>query len=329
MFGLILATALLQGSPCPSVYCYPKIPVIAEVEPLAEESGFSEFLVTFPSPVQTGLPANDRVAAFYFLPRTPGPYPALPILHALGSEKARLEKWVGRKFAQRGFAALLLVLPHHMMRRADGGLWDAIRRGDADAILATGQQAVLDLRRALDWFDGRDEIAHDRMAVLGISLGAMVAAVALGVEDRLKAGVLILGGGDPAHLVWSSFLARRFRRRLERQGLTQEVLRQRWAPIDPLSFAGGARGKALYMVNARWDCVIPRHSVERLWQALGRPKIDWLPGGHYTTFLFAPWILSWAHRFLQDHLEGRPLEMPAKARAPVKKVPDSIYAPTP
>jgi len=187
MLGIFLA--LVQGHPLLDVYRYPPRPVEAQVQPTGGDSSVAEFFLTYPSLVQTGSPANDRVAAFYFVPRTPGRHPVVVILHALGSQTASLEQWIGREFAHRGLAALALVLPYHMMRKVPGGLWTAIQQGDADGILAAGVQAILHLRRALDWLETRAEIAPDRMGVVGISLGAIGGAIALGVDARVKADV--------------------------------------------------------------------------------------------------------------------------------------------
>lgn len=305
MLGILLALALAQGDPLLNVYRYPPGPVEAQVQPTGGDATVSEFFVTYPSLVQTGSPANDRVAAFYFVPRTPGRHPVVLILHALGSRRARLEQWIGREFAHRGLAALVLVLPYHMMRKAPGGLWTAIQQGDADGILAVGVQAILDLRRALDWLETREEIASDRMGVVGISLGAIGGAIALGVDDRVKAGVLILGGADPAHLVWTSWLTWLLRWRLARRGLTEASLRARWRALDPVTFAAGARGKAIYMINARFDFIIPRASAKQLWEALGRPPIEWLPTDHYTAYFLRRRILDRAFGFLHQALSER------------------------
>lgn len=136
MLGLFLATALVQDDPILDVYRYAQGPVQARMQRTGGDASVSEFIVTYPSPMHTGSPTNDRVAAFYFLPRTPGRHPVVLILHALGSRRALLEKWIGREFAHRGVAALLLVLPYHMLRKAPRGLWEAIQRADADGIRA-------------------------------------------------------------------------------------------------------------------------------------------------------------------------------------------------
>ncbi len=302
MLGILLALALAQGDPLFEVYRYPPAPVKAQVQPMGADATVCEYLVTYPSLVHTGSPANDRAAAFYFMPRTPGRHPAVLILHALGSQRASLEKSIGRAFARRGLAALLLVLPYHMMRKAPGGLWTAIGKGDADGILAAGVQAILDLRRALDWLETRPEIAADRIGVVGLSLGAIGGAIALGIDPRLKAGVLILGGADPARLIWTSWLTWLLRWRLARRGWAEARLRDRWRALDPVTFAAGARGKAIYMINARFDFVIPRASATELWEALGRPPIEWLPTDHYTAYFLRRRILDHTLTFLSRAL---------------------------
>ena len=44
------------------------------------------------------------------------------------------------------------------------------------------------------------------------------------------------------------------------------------------------------MVLARFDRSVPyRHGLS-LWKALGRPERIVCPGGHYTAFLWLPWL---------------------------------------
>ncbi len=49
-------------------------------------------------------------------------------------------------------------------------------------------------------------------------------------------------------------------------------VRKRWRAIDPLSYAEWARSKPMYLVNTRFDRMIPRESTERPWEALRRPR---------------------------------------------------------
>jgi predicted esterase len=277
--------------------------VSAKVRPIGGNRTVAVSLVTYPSLLRTGSPANDQAAAFYYQPRSLGRHPVVLILHGLGSRRAGLEQWLARQLARRGLAALVPVFPDHMMRKTPGGMLDALRQGDPDKIRDAGLQAILDLRRALDWLEAREEIAPDRVGVVGTSLGAIEGVAALGLEARVKAGVLVLGGGDLAHSIWSSRHAWvPLRRRFEQQGITEEELRRRWRAIDALSYADWARSKPVYMVNARFDAIILRASTERLWEALGRPPIEWLPTGHNTAFFLRRRILERALSFLGDAL---------------------------
>jgi acetyl esterase/lipase len=289
--------------------------VSAKVRPIGGNRTVAVSLVTYPSLLRTGSPANDQAAAFYYQPRSPGRHPVVLILHGLGSRRASLEQWLARQFARRGLAALVPVFPDHMMRKAPGGMQDAFREGDPDRIRDAGLQAVLDLRRALDWLEAREEIAPGQVGVVGISLGAIEGVAALGLEARVKAGVLVLGGGDLARSIWSSRHAWvPLRRRFERQGITEEELRRRWWAIDPLSYADWARSKPVYMVNARFDAIILRASTEHLWEALGRPPIEWLPTGHNTASLLRRRILERAFSFLGEALGVREKQEAARSR---------------
>lgn len=277
--------------------------VAARVRSLGGDGSVAESLVTYPSPVWTGSPVNDQAAAFFYQPRAAGRHPVALILHGLGSRDAAMEKWLAREFARRGLAALVPVFPDHLMRQAPGGLWQAMRQGDPEGIRVATLQGLLDLRRALDWLDERAEIAPDQRGVVGISLGAVEGVMTLGVESRVKAGVLILGGADLARSLWASrFAWAPLRRLLERRGVTEDRLRRRWRSIEPLSFADRARLKPIYMINARFDAIVSRGSTERLREALGHPPIDWLPTGHTTASLFRRRILNRALSFLGEAL---------------------------
>ncbi len=56
-----------------------------------------------------------------------------------------------------------------------------------EGILATGVQALLDVRRALDWLESREQFGAERLGIVGLAWG--------------PSGAIILGGADPAHLV--------------------------------------------------------------------------------------------------------------------------------
>jgi dienelactone hydrolase len=251
--------------------------------------------VSWQSWVFTGFPENDRARAFYFAPKGEGRRPAILLLHTLGTKYARDEQALCRHLAAHGIGAMLLVLPFHMRRAPAGTESGALMFGRRMRYTAQAfRQAVIDARTAADWLEMRPELDPERMGIVGISLGAVISPIALAVEPRFKVGVLVLGGGDL--------------RRISREGLS--VLKFGWKAssaaelerqiryMEPLEFAPYASEKKIFMINARYDLLIPKKSAEALWEAFGKPKIVWLDTGHYGVRLGKRGVYSAVESFL-------------------------------
>lgn len=270
---------------------------------LEEKEAFRLHELRYPSPFKSGYPENDLVQALYYEPLEGESLPAVIVLHPIGSGRARLERWICSELAREGFAALLLAAPFHMKRKPRGFPWGGVRMvGEPELLMAAAHQALLDIRRAIDWLAERKRVDGRRLGILGVSMGAIVAELAMGVDERLKAGVFVLGAGDIARLIWESPITFFQRLKLERKGLSEEALRERLALIEPLTFARYIPPRKVFMVNGRTDLVIPPGCAEALWQALGEPPIYWTWWGHYTSYLIKEKILSKSIGFLKENL---------------------------
>lgn len=53
-----------------------------------------------------------------------------------------------------------------------------------------------EVRQVADWAGSRPEINHNQIAVTGVSLGGFISAIAMEIDERLKAGVFVATGGD-------------------------------------------------------------------------------------------------------------------------------------
>ena len=71
---------------------------------------------------------------------------------------------------------------------------------------------------------------------------------------------------------------------------------------DPMTFAGELKGRPIFMINALRDKYIPEEAVIEFWQALGEPRIRWIPSGHAGVWLHYPSIRDDITDFLRSAL---------------------------
>ena len=157
------------------------------------------------------------------------------------------------------------------------------RRGGSP-ILFTAQdrdeqvQLIKDLQRAVDVLRARPNVDDDRIAYVGISYGAAMGALFVGIEKRLKAAVLVVGdGGLVTHMTGAEdldFMA----------GLSCET-RVTWfkamVPVEPVRFIANALPTRLLLQNGRLDDLVPEADAELLQAAAPAPKtVRWYVAGH-------------------------------------------------
>ncbi|MCS7208669.1 MAG: alpha/beta hydrolase family protein [Fimbriimonadales bacterium] len=269
--------------------------------------GYIEYRVEFPSAFASRFPANNTVRAWWLVPaERVGRAPTVVLLHSLGIRRPELEMGLARELVRHGIAVLLMTLPYHMQRTPPGyGSGDLILAGDVALLREATVQATWDVRRAFDWLQRQPEIDPERIALVGVSLGAILGSTVLAVEPRVHTAVLILGGADLAHVLWESVLAIRARARLRRDGYTLERLRAELAPVEPLNLLTPEHGAKTFVIGARFDIVVPTEDTEKLIRALGNPKVFWLNTGHFGGGLVQRPLFRMVRQYLQARFEGQ------------------------
>ncbi len=154
---------------------------------------------------------------------------------------------------------------------------EAFRR-PGDTMAQRVSRAVITIRRMHDWAQRRPDIDTEAVSIVGFSMGAIVATLVLGAEDRLAARAVVMGGARLARI-----LARCDRRAGQlratitaRFGWTTAEYRQ----VSTAAFAHGQPGpmrgrydpEHLLMMDAAFDDCIPRSARRSLWHTLGRPE---------------------------------------------------------
>lgn len=241
-----------------------------------------EFKLEFPSVVDTSDPRNDTVVLRVILPRRrSGPVPVVVLLHYWGAADQRVERSLAGDLAKRGIASAMVALPYHMERTPEGA-----RSGeraivpDPKQLVSTMTQAVLDVRRAVDFLVTRPELDRERIGLGGTSLGSIVGSLVYALEPRIGTAAFMLGGADLAHILWNSSRVVKVREELRKQGFTEDRLRAELESIEPLNYLRERRGRA-FVIGGKFDTVVPPADTQKLIDAIPGCEQLWLDTGHY------------------------------------------------
>lgn len=289
-----------------------------EMELASREVGAEHFVTRFESPSKSGVPENDILTVHAFLPsnRT-GPVHAVVILHYWGATDHRVEFNTALELARKGMAGIVVALPYHLERTPPG-----VRSGqmaitpDPERLKRTMVQAILDLKRTVDWIESRSEFIRGQVGITGASLGAIVASLAIGVESRFTQAAFVVGGVDIAGVLWKSSRVVKEREELRHLGFTENKLREVLDPIEPLRYISANRLKAAYIVGARHDTVVPKESIEKLIDSLNQPYVHWLETGHYGGFLIQKRVQNSVAEFFRRSFLNEEFEAPVSLEAP-------------
>lgn len=299
MLGYLVWMALAAGMPETGVTEFKPSPQEAQVPALfqleaarfsytsvrlLETQAYTVSKVEFASPIVTPDLANNTVHAEYFEPRKLGRKPAVVVLHILGADFA-LSRYIAARLADQGVAALFVKLPYYGERSGT----EPSRRflsADIERSVLAMRQGICDVRRAASWLASRQEVDPERIGVAGVSLGGIVASVAVAADPAIKQGAFLLAGGNLAKILWEMPEGAKYRKAWINAGKTLEDLEALTKPFDPLTYADRLVGKRIFMMAGNVDEVIPPDSARALWAKAGKPPILWYDCGHYSAVGF-------------------------------------------
>ncbi|MCM8829944.1 MAG: alpha/beta hydrolase family protein [Candidatus Omnitrophica bacterium] len=287
---------------------------------------YTKGILSFPSAFTSGDILNDTVSVDIFQPRGKENWPAVILLHSLRENRNGPTEWLAKKLVKNGFGAYLLHLPYHINRAGgknrNGSLFIT---ADVNHSVNAYRQSVIDIMTLCDWLEKREEVTS--IGITGLSLGAIILNTVMGIDNRIKAGVSILGGGNIHYIFTRSVVtlplviygifhglkirdykkvSKDYVRYLREVRKTDDIEKVPcpwlWFLLDPLTYAHLNQPRNVLMVNARFDLIIPYRAALQLWEALGRPEIIWLPSTHITATFFHPTILYYTLYYLKKHL---------------------------
>jgi dienelactone hydrolase len=142
---------------------------------------------------------------------------------------------------------------------------------------------VSDVLLLIDYLARRPDVDPHRIFLIGGSLGAVVAAVAGGVDARPAAVVLLYGGGNLGSLIAHTL------RHPAQDAPVASVLAPlvgyalAWwlTPLAPERYAPAISPRTLIMINGADDSLVPRRYAVALHRAAREPKeLIWVSGEH-------------------------------------------------
>lgn len=294
-------------------------PLSFEPKRLLKEDDFKEtYSLSFPSAFVSKYPVNNTVRAQLVLPKNRvGKVPVVLLLHYWGATDHRLEDEMAENLANAGSASVVISLPFHLDRTPQGfNSGELAIQPDPQALKATMIQAVLDIRRTVDWIIDQPEIDSTRIGITGTSLGAIVSSLAFAVDKRFTSGAIVLGGVDLAHILWNSSRVVSQRDRLRQMGYTEDSLREVLKEVEPANYLGPNETRPVYVVQARHDTVIPAQSTQKLVNLLEKPQRLYLDSGHYGGALVQGRLLRSVTAFFVAEFKGQPFKAPADFYVP-------------
>ncbi len=226
-----------------------------------------------------GSTNHQRVPALLFTPvgaSASHPVPCLVILHGLGGSK-EIMAGMALDAAKAGYASLVI----DEYGQGERGPLKTVQGRQAQELATTILQTSVDVRRGLDYLATQPQISSRKIGLAGVSLGACIGTVVSGVEPRIKAVVLISGGGD-----WGLILKTLSSRSAVVGGRDTSAFKNvNWdalsvllAPEDPLTFASHIAPRPLLMLGGRKDTTIVPKAQQELFDAAKQPKrIVWYP----------------------------------------------------
>jgi dienelactone hydrolase len=267
--------------------------------------------------------AHDKiVTAIIALPkRFSPPYPASVLVHGSGGDKdTSYIRMSSEMLTQGGIATISIDAEYHGERkradRKESLAFDSYMLRDAWI------QTVIDLRRAVDYLQSRDDIDGNRIGYLGFSMGGMLGATLGGVEPRIKCFLLAVPGGGLVNIVQhlpemlaKSPMLRDYVPNIQVTPRMVAMVKDVASVIDPIYFVGGIQPRPLLILVAKSDEIIPVEASNMLIAAAHArepEQVRRLPGGHASSLIPAVGLIR---QFMTTNLGTAKLR-PDAASAP-------------
>jgi dienelactone hydrolase len=198
--------------------------------------------------------------------------PVVIFLHGSGQRKEFIDE-IATPFTKAGFAMVSFdqfLCGGRKVKGRFANVW-----GWRNRIWKT----VNDTRRLIDFLHSRSEFDPGRIYLAGASYGASAGTVILAKDKRVKAGALVVGGGNLDIMLNAPLIREHVPAAV--LFLLKPVAKYFVGVADPVRHAPQTAGTPVIMQNGSDDRLIYPEAGKALYAALGEPKeIKWYPIDH-------------------------------------------------
>ena len=249
---------------------------------------------------------GEKVPALMSVPmkRTAQKLPIVIFLHGIGQNKSFMKE-ITSPFNQAGFAFVSFDQYTQGERKLGG------KKSLLTGLKAFAQRpakTINETRRLIDYLSTHPDIDPQRIYLVGASYGAVTGSTVMAKDKRLRAGVLVYGGGDFVKLLdsYANHLGVAVKLGLiDGKNLNPEkpplpkltasqerkvgvviacivsLARYSFGVADPIHYAGQISPTPVYFQNGKYDVLVPAAAGKALQDAAKEPKkITWYESDH-------------------------------------------------
>ncbi|MCP4364751.1 MAG: alpha/beta hydrolase family protein [Planctomycetes bacterium] len=262
---------------------------------VSETEGYKLYKLQSETCYPSGYEQNNKMYLEYY--KADKALKSLIILHGWGRTKKDVEKTLCEELAGNGISSVLVTLPYHM-ERAPEGTWSGeyFLSGNVDRTIEAVRQTIMEIRYIANFLKEQADV----IGIYGISLGGVIAHIAMSAEDRFDFGISAFAGGNPAGIVLDGLLTNYVRGDIELAGLSRQELEEAWQIINPGVLPCKVGKNKILMINGKYDQIIPTVYTRQLWEHLDRPQIKWYPCAHYSVYFFISDVFNDVCRFVKE-----------------------------
>jgi hypothetical protein len=286
--------------------------------------GFNFKKIKFRSSIESKYEENNYVYGYIFYPKNRFNGKNILAIHPVHEQYPAFEFSCVFYFTRLGYKVSYITLPFHRERAPkESKSKELFLSNDDNEYFFAMKQSIVDLRKFIQFLNDYEK--DKEIYGIGLSLGAILLNILMGVDNRITKGVSLMGAGNILRLTWEGIYGLSSRIYYKKQRLSFESYKKElknfidyvdmvknkgelietnkiWYLVDPLTYSSFNNPRNVLFINGLFDFVIIKKAVYELWERLGKPKLVWIPSTHYTIPIFFPYVLNLSRKFFENRL---------------------------